>query len=63
MGRALKGVYHLLQDKIYLYDKVGREKAATIRCVDRLDSEEATKLLMIFVRRSSWLKVRARNCR
>src|SRR5210317_2093431 len=45
MGRALKGVYHLLQDKIYLYDKVGREKAATIRCVDRLDSEEATKVL------------------
>jgi len=25
MGQRLKGVYHLLQDKIYLYDKVGRE--------------------------------------
>src|SRR6056300_419334 len=45
MGRALKGVYHLLQDKIYLYDKVGREKAATIRCVDGLESAEATEVL------------------
>jgi peptide chain release factor 3 len=45
MGRSLKGVYHLLQDKIYLYDKVGREKAATIRCVDNLDSDEATEVL------------------
>ena len=45
MGRSLKGVYHLLQDKIYLYDKVGREKAAEIRVVDELQSAEADEVL------------------
>ncbi len=45
MGSSLKGVYHLEQDRIYLYDKVGREKAAQIRAVDRLDSEEANEVL------------------
>jgi peptide chain release factor 3 len=38
MGSRLKGVYHLLQDRIYLYEKVGREKAAEIRAVDGLSS-------------------------
>ena len=41
MGRSLKGVYHLLEDKIYLYDRVGREKAAEIRQIDGLQSDEA----------------------
>ena len=45
MGRTLKGVYHLLEDKIYLYDKVGREKAAEIRVIDGLDSPEADAVL------------------
>ncbi len=45
MGRSLKGVYHLLHDKIYLYDRVGREKAAEIRQIDGLQSEEATDVL------------------
>ena len=45
MGSRLKGVYHLLQDKIYLYAKVGRQKAAEIRCVDGLHSDEATEVL------------------
>ena len=45
MGRSLKGVYHLLQDRIYLYDKVGREKAAEIRSIDGLESDEATEVL------------------
>ncbi|MGB5490531.1 MAG: peptide chain release factor 3 [Woeseiaceae bacterium] len=45
MGRSLKGVYHLLQDSIYLYDKVGREKAAEIRRIDGLDSAEAAEVL------------------
>ena len=45
MGSRLKGVYHLLQDRIYVYDKVGREKAAKIRAIDRIDSEEATAVL------------------
>jgi peptide chain release factor 3 len=45
MGSRLKGVYHLLQDRIYLYDKVGREKASEQRIVDGLDSDEAGEVL------------------
>jgi len=45
MGRALRGVYHLLQDKIYLYDRVGREKAAEIRAIDGLHSAAASEVL------------------
>ncbi|MCP5089312.1 MAG: peptide chain release factor 3 [Gammaproteobacteria bacterium] len=45
MGRSLKGVYHLLQDRIFLYDRVSREKAATIRQVDSLQSDEAAEVL------------------
>ena len=45
MGRSLKGVYHLLQDRIYLYSSVGREKASTIEVVEGLDSAEATEIL------------------
>jgi len=45
MGRSLMGVYHLLQDKIYLYDRVGREKAAEIRCIDGLESRQAADAL------------------
>jgi peptide chain release factor 3 len=45
MGSRLKGVYHLLQDRIYLYDKAGREKASTQRIIDGLYSDEATTVL------------------
>ncbi|MCP4300520.1 MAG: GTP-binding protein, partial [Gammaproteobacteria bacterium] len=45
MGRSLKGVYHLLQDRVFLYDRVSREKAATIRQVDSLQSDEAAEVL------------------
>jgi len=45
MGSRLKGVYHLLQDRIYLYDKVGRQKASEQRIIERLDSAEATAVL------------------
>ncbi|MDH3576853.1 MAG: peptide chain release factor 3 [Gammaproteobacteria bacterium] len=45
MGRSLKGVYHLLQDKIYLYSRVGRQKAGQIRMVDGLHSDEAAAVL------------------
>ncbi len=45
MGRALKGVYHLLHDKIYLYDRVGREKASKRHVIEGLDSDEATEAL------------------
>jgi peptide chain release factor 3 len=45
MGRSLKGVYHLMQDKIYLYERVAREKAAEIRMIDGLQSDEAASVL------------------
>ncbi len=45
MGKTLKGVYHLAQDRIYLYERAGREKASGIRVVDGLDSEEAASVL------------------
>ncbi len=45
MGSRLKGVYHLLQDRIYLYDRVGREKASKQRIIDGLDSTEADEVL------------------
>lgn len=45
MGSRLKGVYHLVQDRIYLYDKVGRQKASTQRIIDGLDSDEASLVL------------------
>jgi peptide chain release factor 3 len=45
MGSRLKGVYHLLQDRIYLYDKVGREKASAQRVIEGLASEEAAAAL------------------
>ncbi|HET6629939.1 MAG TPA: peptide chain release factor 3 [Woeseiaceae bacterium] len=45
MGRRLKGVYHLLEDRIYLYSSAGREKASTIRAVERLASKEAEAVL------------------
>jgi peptide chain release factor 3 len=45
MGSRLKGVYHLLQDRIYLYDKVGREKASQQRVIEGLASEEAAAAL------------------
>ncbi|MDX1508649.1 MAG: peptide chain release factor 3, partial [Woeseiaceae bacterium] len=45
MGSRLKGVYHLAQDRIYLYNKAGRQKASDIRVVDGLDSAEADAVL------------------
>lgn len=45
MGRNLIGVYHLAQDRIYLYSASGRERASTIETVDRLDSDEAERAL------------------
>ena len=45
MGRSLRGVYHLLQDRIYLYEKVGREKASEQQIIEGLKSDEATAAL------------------
>ncbi len=45
MGRSLKGVYHLMQDRIYIYDRVGRQKASARHVVNGIDSDEATQVL------------------
>lgn len=45
MGRSLIGVYHLLQDRIYLYENVGRQKKSGQTIIDGLDSDEATAVL------------------
>ena len=45
MGRSLKGVYHLLQDRIYLYTGDSREEASSIEVVDGLNSEDADRVL------------------
>ena len=45
MGRSLRGVYHLLQDKIYLYERVRSEKVTERRVIDGLQSDEATVAL------------------
>ena len=45
MGRSLKGVYHLKQDRIYLYESGRRERGTERRVVDGLGSDEAAHVL------------------
>ncbi len=45
MGHSLKGVYHLPQDCIYLYDRVGRERTSERRVIDGLLSDAAAGVL------------------
>ena len=45
MGRELRGVYHLLQDRIFLYSAAGRQRASAISAVDGLDSPAAAEML------------------
>ncbi len=45
MGRSLKGVYHLQQDRIYIYPGGRHERALERRVVDSLDSDEAAAVL------------------
>ncbi|NCF23151.1 MAG: peptide chain release factor 3 [Gammaproteobacteria bacterium] len=45
MGRSLKGVYHLQQDRIYLYHGGKRERASERSVVEGLDSAEAADVL------------------
>ena len=45
MGRSLIGVYHLVQDRIYLYESAGREKAAERHVIDGLESDAAREAL------------------
>ena len=45
MGRSLKGVYHLQQDRIFLYHGARRERASERRIVEGLASDEAAAVL------------------
>ncbi len=45
MGRALKGVYHLQQDRIYLYEGGKRQRASARSVVNRLASDAAAAVL------------------
>jgi len=45
MGRSLKGVYHLLQDRIYLYTGSGRGRASEIEVIDGLESTKTEEIL------------------
>ena len=45
MGRSLKGVYHLIDDRIYVYSRTGRDHASTIETIDGLDSARAREVL------------------
>jgi len=45
MGREFKGVYHLPEDRIYLYTSAGRGRAGRSETVDGLHSDEAAQVL------------------
>ncbi|HEY1726602.1 MAG TPA: peptide chain release factor 3 [Steroidobacteraceae bacterium] len=45
MGRELKGIYHLLEDRIYVYEPGERGRVGGNRVIDGLDSEAARLLL------------------
>jgi peptide chain release factor 3 len=45
MGRDLRGIYHLLEDRIYVYQPAEKGRVGTHAVIDRLASEEAGALL------------------
>jgi peptide chain release factor 3 len=45
MGRELRGIYHLPEDRIYVYEAAERGRAGTNRTIERLASGEARELL------------------
>jgi peptide chain release factor 3 len=45
MGRDLLGIYHLVEDRIYVYDAGDRGRVGSNRVVQGLDSPEAQELL------------------
>jgi peptide chain release factor 3 len=45
MGRELRGVYHLLEDRIYVYQAAERGRAGTNQTIDGLDSPAAAAFL------------------
>ena len=65
MGRDLLGVYHLLEDRIYVYVAVEKGGSGTHETIDGLASEEAREFLgdryaALPWRRSSWCAAQAR---
>jgi peptide chain release factor 3 len=45
MGRELKGIYHLLEDRIYVYEAGERGRVGGNRVIDGLNSSQARELL------------------
>jgi peptide chain release factor 3 len=45
MGRGFRGIYHFLEDRIYLYRQGDKGRAGTSEAIDGLDSEAASALL------------------
>ncbi len=45
MGRDLQGIYHLLEDRIYVYTAAGRGRAGSHETIAGLDSAQATAFL------------------
>ncbi|MET0987585.1 MAG: peptide chain release factor 3 [Steroidobacteraceae bacterium] len=45
MGRDLKGIYHLTEDRIYIYQAGEKGRAGTHAIIDGLDSDAATEFL------------------
>lgn len=45
MGRDLQGIYHLLEDRIYIYQAGEKGRAGTHSTIDKLDSDAATEFL------------------
>jgi peptide chain release factor 3 len=45
MGRELRGIYHLLEDRIYAYQAAGRGRAGTNEVIEGLASTAATEFL------------------
>ncbi len=40
MGKAFKGIYHILEDRVYLYEPGKNEKVSDIRSIDGMDNPE-----------------------
>ena len=45
MGRDLRGIYHMLEDRIYLYQAGEKGRAGTHATIEHLDSPEAAEFL------------------
>jgi peptide chain release factor 3 len=45
MGRDLRGIYHMLEDRIYIYQAAEKGRAGTHATIERLESQEAAEFL------------------